>query len=373
MNPKPALTPAARDRYRRHLALPGFSETEQLRLADASVLMVGMGGLGCPAALYLAAAGVGRLVLADPDTVQVSNLQRQVLYRTNDVGRPKAICAAEALAALNPEVRVEPIVRAIAAESVMDLVGACDLVLDGSDNFPTRYLLNDACHFAGRPLVYGSVFRYEGQVSVFGFEGGPCLRCLYPAPPPAGMVPDCADGGVLGVLPGVVGATMATEAIKALAGIGDALAGRLLVYDALGGTWRALRFDRDPGCPLCGSEPTIRRLPPPQPEDPIQMNVTEFKSARDRGEALFLLDVREPYEVAISSIPGTDRVIPLGELVDHLDQLNPEDDIVVYCRAGGRSMNAVHILRHHGFARVRNLDGGLLAWARKIDPSIQTY
>ncbi|MCB1069158.1 MAG: molybdopterin-synthase adenylyltransferase MoeB [Verrucomicrobia bacterium] len=380
----PSPTPRSgegRHRYLRHLSLPDFSEATQAQLGQARVLIVGMGGLGCPCAQYLAAAGIGELILVDPDTVDQSNLQRQILYREADCGALKVTVAARTLGALNADLRLETHPCALDADNALALVEASDLVIDGSDNFPTRYLVNDACVLAGKPLIYGSVFRYEGQVSVLHYEGGPCYRCLYPEPPEPGSIPDCAAGGVLGVLPGFIGTAQATEAIKVLTGIGTALKGRLWMLDALSMATRVLSFDRNTDCPVCGDHPTIRTLSSPgrlcqntaPQQEPHAMNVHEFKAARERGEPLFLLDVREAFEVAICSIPGTDRVIPLGQLADSLDQLDPEQDIVVYCRMGGRSQNAVNILLHHGFAKVRNLDGGVLAWAEHIDPSIHTY
>lgn len=405
-----------RARYHRHLILDGFGERAQMRLREATVLVVGMGGLGSPAALYLAAAGVGRLVLVDDDTVDVTNLQRQVLYADDDVGRPKAECAARRLAALNPRVRLEAHVERLGADTALARVRDCDVVLDGTDNFATRFLLNDACVLEGRPYVYGSIHRFEGQVAVFATPGGPCYRCLFPEPPPPDAVPDCAQAGVLGVLPGIVGVMQATAAIELLAGIGDPPAGRLVMFDALAMRMRSVALARDPACPVCGDAPTIRTLaesaarcapagrdasaPPernagarddgspaerdaggrddrareatPDSGAVPEIDARALKARLEAGHPpLQLVDVREPHERALTHIGG--ELIPMHEIPYRLDAIARDRDVVVYCRTGSRSGQVVAWLRREGFDNVYNLRGGLHAWSREVDPSVPRY
>lgn len=365
-------------RYSRHLLLPEVSAEGQARLKAASVLVVGVGGLGSPAALYLAAAGVGRIGLVDFDTVDLSNLQRQVLYGTRDIGRPKVESAKERLTAVNPLVDVVLFPDRLTRDNAPGILGRFDVVLDGTDNFATRYLTNDACYLLGKPNVYGSVSRFEGQVSVFWRGKGPCYRCLFPSPPEPDLVPSCAEGGVLGVLPGVVGALQATEALKLLLGIGRSLAGRLLLYDALALAFREIALPRDPACPLCGDSPTITGLVdydalcgagaaalPPGAE----MTTAEVQTWRQEGEPFQLLDVREPQEAALAAIAGS-ILIPLGSLPARLVEVDRTRPVVVYCRSGARSARAVELLRRAGLDRTYNLAGGILAWARDIDPTL---
>jgi sulfur-carrier protein adenylyltransferase/sulfurtransferase len=369
-------------RYSRHLLLPEVGLEGQERLKAARVLCVGAGGLGSPVALYLAAAGVGTLGIVDFDVVDATNLHRQILHFTPDVGRPKLASAAEKLRAVNPSVAVEPFETRLTSDNALELVRRFDLVVDGTDNFPTRYLVNDACVLAGRADVYGSVFRFEGQVSVFGAPGGPCYRCLYPEPPPPGLVPSCAEGGVLGVLPGLIGVMQATEALKLLLRLGDPLVGRLLVVDALAMQFRELRLRRDPRCPACGPHRTITRLvdeaascdaraPAPAGAAVPEIAPEELKRRLDAGEALLVLDVREPHEYRICNL--AERLVPLGELPGHARELDPARPIVVYCRTGVRSARAAALLLGMGFRDVRNLAGGIHAWAARIDPTMPKY
>jgi molybdopterin/thiamine biosynthesis adenylyltransferase/rhodanese-related sulfurtransferase len=373
--------PLSRDeiaRYSRHLLLPEVSAAGQSRLKAGSVLVVGAGGLGSPAALYLAAAGVGRIGLADFDAVDVSNLQRQVLYETSDVGRPKVDVARERLTALNPHVDVVLFPERLTRENVRNVFAGFDVVLDGTDNFATRYLTNDACFLLGKPNVYGSIYRFEGQVSVFQRGEGPCYRCLYPSPPEPGLVPSCAEGGVLGVLPGVVGALQATEALKLLLGIGRSLAGRLLLYDALALSFREIAVPRDPACPLCGDGASITDLvdydalcgagAPVLPEG-AEMSPAGVRAWQERGEPFQLLDVREPAEAALAAIAGS-ILVPLGSLPARLHEVDRSRPVVVYCRSGARSARAVALLRGAGLSRTYNLAGGILAWARDVDPGL---
>jgi adenylyltransferase/sulfurtransferase len=377
------LTPDEIKRYSRHLIMPEVGVDGQRRLKAGSVLCIGAGGLGSPAALYLAAAGVGRLGLVDFDAVDFSNLHRQILHGTSDVGRPKLQSARDRLHAVNPEIQVETYETLLTSKNALDLFRGYDVILDGTDNFPTRYLVNDACVLTGKPNAYGSIFRFEGQASVFAAPGGPCYRCLYPEPPPPGLVPSCAEGGVLGVLPGVIGTIQATEAIKLILATGEPLVGRLLLYDALTMRFRELKLRRDPDCPVCGDRPTVRALidydqfcgvgtaAPPVPET----TVDELKARLDRGERPFILDVREPNEFQICRIPGS-TLIPLGELAARVGELpaGPDaPDIVVHCKMGGRSAKAVRQLADKGFTRVQNLRGGILEWIDRIDPSQPKY
>lgn len=384
---RPALTNEEVLRYSRHLIVPEVGVDGQLALKAARVLCVGVGGLGSPAALYLAAAGVGTLGLVDFDVVDVTNLQRQILYATDQVGQPKLASAAARLHGLNPGVNVRLHDTPLTRGNALNIVGDYDIVVDGADNFATRYLVNDACVLTRRVNVYGSIFRFEGQVSVFGAADGPCYRCLYPEPPPPGLVPSCAEGGVLGVLPGIVGTLQAAEAIKLIIGAGASLAGRLLLIDALTTEFRNLKLRRDPACPVCGDAPTIRELvdyeqfcgvrPPAAPTGSgvPEMSVDELCAKVDRGEPVRILDVREPSEVAICRIPGS-MTIPLGELAARIDELPGGSDapeIVVHCKMGGRSAKAVALLRERGLDRVVNLRGGILAWIDRVDPSLPKY
>lgn len=367
-------------RYGRHFVLPEVGAEGQARLAASSVLLIGAGGLGSPAALYLAAAGVGRLGLVDFDTVDLSNLQRQVLFGTRDVGRPKLEAAAERLGDLNPGVRIELHPTRLDPSNALDRIARYDVVLDGSDNFPTRYLVNDACALAGKADVFGSVFRFEGQVSVFDAASGPCYRCLYPEPPAPGTVPNCAEGGVLGVLPGIVGAIQAVEAIKILLGRGRTLSGRLLLFDALTMRFDELRLSRDPRCPLCGESPTIRDLSevaatcavPAPPRMPSAVDPASLRRRLDAGEPLVLLDVRSAGEFALARLPGA-LCIPVHELGARVGELDAGATVVVYCHRGIRSVQGVEILRRAGFSRVEHLDGGIDAWAVAVDPEVPRY
>jgi molybdopterin/thiamine biosynthesis adenylyltransferase/rhodanese-related sulfurtransferase/molybdopterin converting factor small subunit len=374
-------------RYSRHLIIPEVGIEGQQKLKAAKVLLVGAGGLGAPLGLYLAAAGIGRIGIVDFDVVDFTNLQRQVIHSTADVGRKKLDSAAEKMQGINPHLTVVKHETALSSENALDILKDYDLVVDGTDNFPTRYLVNDACVLLKKPNVYGSIFRFEGQATIFAYEGGPCYRCLYPEPPPPGLVPSCAEGGVLGILPGTIGLIQATEAVKLILGIGDSLVGRLLLYDALGMRFRELKLRRNPECPVCGDHPTVTRLidyqqfcgipqqhPSPQ-ESTVndgEIDVTELKQKMDRGDNFVLLDVREPHEYRICSIPGS-KLIPLGELPKHIGELDPSADIVVHCKMGGRSARACGILRQAGFQHVRNVVGGILAWSDKVDPKVPKY
>jgi adenylyltransferase/sulfurtransferase len=358
----------------------------QLKLKAAKVLLVGTGGLGAPLGLYLAAAGVGRIGLVDFDVVDFTNLQRQVIHFTKDVGRPKIASAAEKMQALNPNVEIVKHEVALTSENALDIIKDYDLVVDGTDNFPTRYLVNDACVLLGKPNVYGSIFRFEGQATVFAYEGGPCYRCLYPEPPPPGLVPSCAEGGVLGILPGTIGLIQATETVKLILGIGEPLVGRLLLYDALGMRFRELKLRKNPECPVCGDHRTFTRLidyhqfcgVPQQPtkqESKVtegEIEVIEVKQKLDRGDDFVLIDVREPHEYQICNIPAA-RLIPLGEVGKRLGELDPEADIVIHCKSGMRSARACGILKAAGFKHVRNMKGGILAWSDQVDPSVPKY
>jgi adenylyltransferase/sulfurtransferase len=354
------------------------------------VLLVGAGGLGSPASLYLAAAGVGTIGLVDFDVVDVTNLQRQILYGTGDVGRSKLQAAADRLTGMNPDLVVERHEAALTSKNALDLFSRYDLIVDGADNFPTRYLVNDACVLTGKPNVYGSIFRFDGQASVFGLKDGPCYRCLYPEPPPPGLVPSCAEGGVLGVLPGVIGTVQAVEAIKLILGTGRSLAGRLLLFDALEMEFRELKLRRDPDCPVCGDHPTVRTLidyhqfcgvPAPgaaaAPALPPELEIggAELKARLDRGDRLWLLDVREPHEHEICHIDGA-TLIPLGQLVQRVDEVPQGPDapeLIVYCKGGVRSAKAIGLLRERGFSRMLNLRGGILSWIAEVDSTLAKY
>jgi adenylyltransferase/sulfurtransferase len=368
-------------RYGRHLVLPQFGLEGQEKLKSSSVLIVGAGGLGSPLALYLAAAGVGRIGIVDFDRVDVSNLQRQVLYGSADVGRPKLEAAVARLSDLNPWVTIEPHDFALNRDNALGLIGRYDVIADGTDNFPTRYLVNDACAMLGKPNVHGSIFRFEGQVSVFDATRGPCYRCLYPEPPPPGAVPSCAEAGVFGVLPGVIGTVQAIEAVKLAIGIGDPLIGRLVVFDALGMHFNELTIRKDPACALCGPNPTVKELvdyeawcgvPVVPGEDATELKVKDLAAARSRGDDLVLVDVREPHEWAFCHLDGAIH-IPLRTLPDRLDELDRKRTLVIYCHHGNRSRVALEFLRGKGYSNVRNLTGGIEAWSREVDPSVPRY
>ncbi|WP_448337287.1 molybdopterin-synthase adenylyltransferase MoeB [Chloroflexus aurantiacus] len=372
-------------RYSRHLIMPEVGMAGQRRLKQGSVLLIGTGGLGSPLALYLAAAGVGHIGLVDFDVVDASNLQRQIVHGTSTVGVAKTESAKRRLQDLNPYIEITTYETQITSQNALDLMRPYDVIVDGTDNFPTRYLTNDACVLLGKPNVYGSIFRFEGQATVFSArDGGPCYRCLYPEPPPPGLVPSCAEGGVLGVLPGVIGTIQATEVIKLLTGIGEPLIGRLLLYDALSMRFRELKLRRNPSCPVCGDHPTITELidyeqfcgiAPEEPTLSNQFEITPRELAEwlERPDRPFLLDVRNPYEVAIASIPGTDKLIPLDQLPERINELDSAREMVVYCRSGVRSGRAVELLKTAGFRKVKNLVGGILRWADEVDPSLPKY
>jgi sulfur-carrier protein adenylyltransferase/sulfurtransferase len=369
-------------RYSRHLIMPEVTIEGQRKLKQGSVLLVGAGGLGSPAALYLAAAGVGRLGILDFDVVDESNLQRQIVHDTSWIGKPKLDSAKARLNGLNPHVVVETHPTALDSSNALQILAGYDVIVDGTDNFETRYLTNDACYLLKKPNVYGSIFRFEGQASVFWPDRGPCYRCLYPEPPPPGLVPSCAEGGVLGILPGVVGGIQATEALKILLGIGEPLVGRLLLYDALAMRFEELKLRRDPKCPLCGENPTIKELQDyaafcgigrgEEAEAVEEIAAAELKRRLDAGDPLEVIDVREPHEFAIAKIPGT-RLIPLGTLNEHLHELDTAKTYVVHCKSGARSAKAIGQLRRVGFKRLLNLKGGILAWSKEVDPSVPTY
>ncbi len=377
-------------RYSRHLILPEVGMVGQKKLRAASVLIIGAGGLGCPISLYLTAAGIGRLGLVDFDVVDRTNLQRQILYSESVVGTLKVEAAAERLKDLNPDVVVETYPVRLTSENALEIMSQYDLIIDGTDNFVTRYLTNDAAVLLGKPYIYGSIFRFEGQVSVFlskpfnGFDRGPCYRCLFPSPPPPGAVPSCAEGGVLGVLPGIVGALQATEAIKLIVGIGEPLIGRLMLIDTLRMEFRTVKIRRNPQCPVCGDNPTIRELIDYEefcglrrgelPEsDDLFISPQELKAALDAGQPLLLLDIREPEELEISEFPYPYKHISLDELPWRVNELDLTTDIVVFCREDIRSRHAVQLLRRFGFTRTKVLRGGINAWAREIDPSVPQY
>lgn len=361
----------------------------QLKLKAASVLCIGAGGLGSPVAMYLAAAGVGRIGIVDFDVVDYSNLQRQIIHGTPDVGRLKLESARDSLTAINPEVQIDTHETALSSANAFDVMGDYDIVVDGTDNFPTRYLVNDACVLLGKPNVYGSIFRFEGQASVFATKDGPCYRCLYPEPPPPGLVPSCAEGGVLGILPGVVGTIQATEAVKLIIGVGDPLINRFMIYDALRMKFRELKLRKDSECPVCGDDPSVTELIDYEQfcgitpdsaatasalDDDVDEAVTvkQLKERLDSEDGVFVIDVREPQEYKICRIPGS-TLIPLGDLPHRLHELEERHDIVVHCKSGVRSAKAVKLLREAGFNKVRNLQGGILQWIDDVDPSLPRY
>ena len=367
-------------RYSRHLMMPEVTSEGQRRLKAARILCIGAGGLGSPAALYLAAAGAGRIGIVDFDDVDLSNLQRQILHGTKDIGRSKLESARDRLRDINPEIEIELHKCRFSSENASQLVAQYDVVVDGSDNFPTRYLSNDVCVFARKPNVYGSVFRFEGQTTVFAPHlGGPCYRCLFPEPPPPDSVPNCAQAGVLGVLPGIIGMLQAIETIKLIVGIGEPLVGRLLHFDALKGKFRELNLRRDPGCPVCGQNPTIfspidyEQFCGGRNEEAIPtMSAPELKRKMDACEPFELIDVREPFEYEIARIYGA-KLIPLGEIAERVNELQRERPIVVHCHSGQRSAQAVRLLQQRGFANLYNLEGGIDAWSDQIDPSVPKY
>ena len=382
-------------RYSRHLIMPEVGVEGQKRLKAASVLIIGVGGLGSPLAMYLAAAGIGRIGLVDYDTVDYTNLQRQLLYTTADVGRGKLEVAAERIAALNPHVQVDCYNEPLTSANALRLFEPYDIIIDGTDNFPTRYLVNDACVMLGKPNVYGSIFRFDGQVTVFWAEGGPCYRCLYPEPPPPGVVPSCAEGGVLGVLPGLVGTMQALEAVKLITGVGEPMTGRLLLIDAAYMEFTELTLRKNKQCSVCGENPTVTELIDYEQfcgmpahdhsaynngvveESDIlvrQLSPLQLKERLDAGDDITIIDVREPHEWEISNLePLGARLIPKGTVLDHVDELDKEAEIVVQCRTGGRSAAVIQQLEPLGFKKLWNLDGGINRWAREVDPSLPTY
>lgn len=374
-------------RYSRHLIMPEVTLEGQKKLKAAKVLCIGTGGLGSPIALYLAAAGVGTLGLIDFDIVDYSNLQRQILHGTKDVGRKKLNSARDRIKDINPNVHVVPHDAMFRSDNAMDIVKDYDIVIDGTDNFPTRYLSNDVCVFLKKPNIYGSIFRFEGQSTVFAPHlGGPCYRCMVPEPPPPGMVPSCAEGGVLGILPGIIGVMQAIEAVKLIVGIGEPLLGRLVYFDALQMKFKEFKLRRDPKCPVCGDHPTVTELidydqfcgiPQAQAaedaEEPVpEISVEDLKGKLDRKEKFVLLDVREPFEYDIARIPGS-KLIPVGELPSRMSELDSADEIVIHCKSGVRSAKALRVLQKAGFSKLANVEGGILAWSDRIDPSVPKY
>jgi len=389
VEPRVAQTTLSNDeimRYSRHLIMPEVALSGQEKLKAAKVLLVGAGGLGAPLGLYLAAAGVGTIGVVDSDVVDVTNLQRQVIYGTSDIGVKKLEASAARLRDLNPHIQIIPHETRLTSENALEILKDYDIIVDGTDNFPTRYLVNDACVMLGKPNVYGSIFRFEGQVSVFDATHGPCYRCLYPEPPPPGLVPSCAEGGVLGVLPGTVGAMQATETVKLILGIGEPLIGRLLRYDALAMQFKEYKLRKDPHCPVCGEHPTVTELidylefcgvmPEPKPDEVVapewQITASELAAQRAAGWQPLLIDVREPHEREIGLIPDS-VLIPVGELPARMHELDTSQDIVLYCRSGIRSARALEQLRAAGFGKLKNLTGGILAWSDEVDPTVPKY
>jgi adenylyltransferase/sulfurtransferase len=382
----PELTQDDLSRYSRHLILPEVGVEGQRKLKAARVLCVGTGGLGSPLALYLAAAGVGTLGLVDFDVVDASNLQRQIIHSTADIGRKKLDSAEEKLKALNPALNVVKHDTLLSSANALDILKDYDVVADGTDNFPTRYLVNDACVLLGKPNAYGSIFRFEGQASVFGAKDGPCYRCLYPEPPPPGLVPSCAEGGVLGILPGLIGVIQATEAIKLILGVGKPLIGRLLLVDALKMRFRELRLRKNPECPVCGTHPTVTQLidyqqfcglesasdvPKAVKNGIPQLSVKDLKRRMDAGENLYILEVREPFEYQIANIGG--KLIPQNEVPQRIGEIDRSQEIIVHCKAGGRSQRIAEFLKQSGYPNVTNLAGGILAWSDEVDPAVPKY
>lgn len=383
------LTPEQLTRYSRHFILPEIGEEGQKKLLRAKVLVIGAGGLGSPIGLYLAAAGVGTLGIVDFDNVDLSNLQRQILHTNDEIGKSKLDSAEKRIKAMNPDTKVIKYKVKISSENALDIIKDYDVVIDGTDNFPTRYLTNDACVFLKKPNVYGSIFRFDGLATVFKADEGPCYRCLYPEPPPPGMVPSCAEGGVLGVLPGTIGCIQATEAIKLIVGVGRTLIGRLLVYDALQMTFRELKLRKDPNCPVCGKNPTVTRLinyeqfcglrrgestMQQEQNGVVDISAEDLKKKLDRKEDFIFIDVREPFEHQIAHIEGA-KLIPLGQLEERVSELEAYKDkeIVAHCHHGGRSRRALEFLQSKGFKKLRNVAGGIDAWSLEVDPSVPRY
>jgi molybdopterin/thiamine biosynthesis adenylyltransferase/rhodanese-related sulfurtransferase len=380
-------------RYSRHLILPEVGLEGQKKLKAAKVLMVGAGGLGAPLGLYLAASGIGRIGIVDFDVVDFTNLQRQVIHGTKDVGKKKLDSAAESMLDINPYMQIDKYEVALSSENALEIIKDYDMVIDGTDNFPTRYLVNDACVLLKKPNVYGSIFRFEGQATIFAYPGGPCYRCLYPEPPPPGLVPSCAEGGVLGILPGIIGLVQATEAVKLILGVGEPLIGRLMLYDALAMRFRELKLRRNPECPVCGDNPSIHMLidyhefcgvphpgaeaePAPAPQagyvSDTEIDAVALKAKFDRGDNFQFIDVREVHEHQICNIPGA-KLIPMGDVAKRVSELDPNVELVVYCKSGVRSAKACAFLRQSGFKNVKNMIGGILAWSDKVDPSVPKY
>ena len=384
---EPELTRSELHRYARHTALPEVGLEGQARLKSGRVLSVGAGGLGSPLTLYLAAAGVGTLGIVDFDAVEMSNLQRQILHGTNDVGRSKLDSAEDRLRDVNPFVEIVKHEIRLSSENALEVLSGYDVVIDGTDNFPTRYLVNDACVLTGTPNIYGSVFRWEGQVAVFATEGGPCYRCLFREPPPPGLVPNCAEGGVLGVLPGIIGSMQAMETVKLLLGVGETLAGRLLIFDALEMSWREVQLRKNPECPVCADQPTQTELIDYEifcglsrgtgsPEEREEETVEEIEPEAliellGSAEPPFLVDVRDPWEWAVSSLADQGaRLIPVGEIDNRIQEIPRDMPVVVYCRGGKRGLTAAHLLKKAGYVRVFNLSGGILGWAESVEPGL---
>ncbi len=382
----PELSNAEIGRYSRHLILPEVGVEGQRRLKDAKVLLVGTGGLGAPLGMYLAAAGVGHLGIVDFDNVDASNLQRQIIHGTKDIGRPKIASAKDRLLDINPHIQITAYETRLTSANALDIIKDYDVVADGTDNFPTRYLVNDACVLLGKPNVYGSIFRFEGQASVFAVKGGACYRCLYPEPPPPGLVPSCAEGGVLGVLPGIVGSIQANETLKLILGGGEPLINRLVLFDAWKMKFRELKLRRNPACPVCGDHPTIRALidyeqfcglkteaPAANTDELVEISATELKNRIDLGHDVRIVDVREPHEYAIARLPNT-KLIPLGQVASRVSEFDPSHEIVVMCKAGMRSLKAIRALRAAGYkGPLTNLTGGISAWSDDVDPSVPRY
>ncbi|HEV7798128.1 MAG TPA: molybdopterin-synthase adenylyltransferase MoeB [Pyrinomonadaceae bacterium] len=381
----PSLSNEEIARYSRHLIMPEVGLEGQRKLKAASVLMIGTGGLGAPVGMYLAAAGVGRIGLVDFDVVEASNLQRQIIHGTADIGRPKIESARDRLRDINPHIEIETHETRLTSQNALALFANYDIVVDGTDNFPTRYLVNDACVLTGKPNIYGSIFRFEGQASVFWAKQGACYRCLYPEPPPPGLVPSCAEGGVLGVLPGIVGAIQATETIKLILGAEDTLVNRLLLFDAWQMKFREFKLRKDPKCPACGENPTIKELidyeefcglraqPDEQPAALEEITATELGERIARGQDLQIIDVREPFEYDIARIPGT-KLIPLGQVVARMNEIDPARETVVHCKAGVRSAKGIAALKQAGYpGRLINLKGGITAWSDEVDPTVAKY
>jgi adenylyltransferase/sulfurtransferase len=389
-----ALSHEEVQRYSRHLIMPEVGAAGQKKLKASSVLLIGAGGLGSPLGMYLAAAGIGRIGMVDYDVVDYTNLQRQIIHGTKDVGRPKLESARDRILDINPHVQLDLYEVPLTSDNALEIFAPYDVIIDGTDNFPTRYLTNDASVLLGKPNVYGSIFRFEGQASVFYAEEGPCYRCLFPEPPPPGLVPSCAEGGVLGILPGTIGAIQATEAIKLLLGIGEPLIGRLLLYDALSMNFDYVRLRKNPNCPVCSENPTLTELidyeqfcgmpahdrslyvssENGQSDAVPQLTPAELKARLDKGDNLFILDVREPHEWEISNLSdlGT-LLIPKGQVLERMGELDTAQEMVVYCRTGVRSADVIRQLREHGFKKMWNLDGGINRWAKEVDDSLPTY